>query len=132
MKGKIIFFATGNIHKFNEARAVLAENGLAVAMIREKSVEIQNNSISEIASSSALEAYKKCHLPLIVEDAGLFVKELKGFPGPYAAYAYKTLGNSGLLKLMKDVRNRESTFRSVIAYCDSESATCFYGSLSAK
>ena len=129
LKGKVIFFATGNIHKFNEARVVLAQQGLASGMLREKALEIQSDSLAEIASASAVDAYKRCHLPLIVEDAGLFVEALKGYPGPYAAYIYKTVGNAGLLKLMENMKNRKATFRSAIAYCDDESGKteCFLG-----
>ncbi len=125
----MIFFATGNIHKFNEARVMLAEHGLGVGMMRMKGVEIQSDSLKEIASTSAANAYKKIHLPLIVEDAGLFVDALKGFPGPYAAYAYKTVENEGILKLMAGVKNRKATFRSSIAYCNSETGetVCFEG-----
>jgi XTP/dITP diphosphohydrolase len=98
-------------------------------MIREKTVEIQSDSLTEIAATSAVEAFRRCHLPLIVEDAGLFVDALKGFPGPYAAYVYKTVGNKGLLKLMEGTENRRATFRSAIAYCDSLSGetVCFEG-----
>ncbi len=129
LKGKVVFFATGNIHKFNEARTVLAKYGLAAGMLRAKAVEIQSDSLTEIASASAADAYQRCHLPLIVEDAGLFVDALKGFPGPYAAYVYKTIGNRGLLKLMENLKDRKATFRSAIAYCDSETGkiTCFTG-----
>lgn len=129
LRGKTVFFATGNIHKFREARILLAQHGLAVGMLRVKAVEIQSDNLSEIAAASAVDAYKRCHLPLIVEDAGLFVEELKGFPGPYAAYVYKTVENAGLLKLMEKVRNRKATFQSAIAYCDSESGktVCFEG-----
>jgi XTP/dITP diphosphohydrolase len=129
LKGKVVFFATGNIHKFNEARVVLAKHGLAAGMLRAKAVEIQSDSLTEIATTSAIDAYKRCHLPIIVEDAGLFVDALKGFPGPYAAYVYKTVGNRGLLKLLENVQDRKATFRSAIAYCDSETGqvTCFTG-----
>ena len=51
-----------------------------------------------------------------MEDAGLFVDSLRGFPGPYAAYVYKAISNPGLLKLMEEMRNRKATFQSVIAY----------------
>ena len=129
LKGKVIFFATGNIHKFNEARVVLAQHGLAAGMLKEKGLEIQSDDLAEIASASVVDAYKRCHLPLIVEDAGLFVDALKGYPGPYAAYIYKTVGNAGLLKLIGKVKNRKATFRSAIAYCEDESGktTCFLG-----
>jgi XTP/dITP diphosphohydrolase len=120
LKGRVVFFATGNIHKFNEARRVLAEYKIAVGMLRMKDTEIQSASLMEIAQASAREVFKRCGLPVIVEDAGLFIDELNGFPGPYAAYAYKTIGNKGLLKFMKSVENRKAWFQSAIAYCDSE------------
>jgi len=47
---------------------------------------------------------------------------LSGFPGPYAAYVYKTIHNSGILKLMEGVKDRRAVFQSVIAYCDDQ--TC--------
>jgi len=128
LEEKLVFFATGNFNKFNETRMILKEYGFASAMLNVKTVEIQNDSLAEIAKKSAVEAFRLCHLPLIVEDAGLFVQALKGFPGPYAAYVYKTISNPGMLKLMKKVENRKATFRSVIAYYDGKSEpVCFEG-----
>ena len=123
LKGRIVFFATGNVHKFNEARNILTGLDIAVGMLRVKDTEIQSDSLVEIAQTSAQEAFKRCGLPIIVEDAGLFINALKGFPGPYAAYAYKTIGNKGLLTLMKNVENRKARFQSAIAYCESETET---------
>jgi XTP/dITP diphosphohydrolase len=128
LKDRVIFFATGNFHKFDEARRILTEYGIASGMLRVKAVEIQNDSLEEIAKASVIDAFNRCHLPVIVEDAGLFVDALKGFPGPYAAYVYKTISNPGLLKLMKNVEDREATFRSAIAYYDGQSVPmCFEG-----
>jgi len=116
LKGKVIFFATSNVNKFNEARKALAEYKIAVGMLRVKTLEIQSESLEEIAKKSVEEAFKKCNLPIIVEDAGLFIEGLNGFPGPYAAYVYKTIGNRGLLRLMENVENRKAKFQSVVAY----------------
>lgn len=120
LKGRVVFFATNNINKFNEARRVLAEYKIAMGMLRVKSLEIQSDDPEKIAKTSVLNAFEKCHLPIIVEDAGLFIDALNGFPGPYAASAYKTIGNKGLLKLMENIENREAKFQSVIAYYSSE------------
>lgn len=120
LKGRVVFFATGNVHKFNEARSILTGLDIAVGMLRVKDTEIQSDSLVEIAQASALDAFKRCSLPIIVEDAGLFIDALNGFPGPYAAYAYKTIGNKGLLKLMESMENRKAVFHSAIAYCDSD------------
>ena len=117
LESRVIFFATNNIHKFDEARKVLAEYKIAVGMLRVKALEIQSNSLEEIAKTSVADAFKRCNLPVIVEDAGLFINALGGFPGPYAAYVYRTIGNRGLLKLMENIENRKARFHSVIVYC---------------
>jgi XTP/dITP diphosphohydrolase len=129
LKGRVIFFATNNLNKFDEARRVLAEYNVAVGMLRVKSLEVQSESLEDIAKASALDAFDKCRLPIIVEDAGLFIDALNGFPGPYAAYAYKTVGNQGLLRLMKNVKARSAHFESAVAYfsADLKSPVCFQG-----
>jgi XTP/dITP diphosphohydrolase len=129
LKGRVIFFATNNINKFNEARKVLEEYKIAVGMLRVKTLEIQSESLEEIAKTSVIEAFEKCNLPVIAEDAGLFIEALKGFPGPYAAYVYKTIGNRGLLRLMENVENRKAEFQSAVAFYSSEfkSPICFKG-----
>jgi XTP/dITP diphosphohydrolase len=129
LKGRVIFFATNNIHKFDEARKMLTEYKISVGMLRVKASEIQSDSLEEIAKTSVVDAFKRCNLPVIVEDAGLFVDVLNGFPGPYAAYVYRTIGNRGLLKLMENIENRKARFHSVIAYCSAESKLpiCFKG-----
>jgi XTP/dITP diphosphohydrolase len=133
LKGRVVFFATNNVNKFNEVRRVLAEYKIAVGMLRVKTAEIQSDSLREIARTSAIDAFRKCNLPVIVEDAGLFIDALNGFPGPYAAYAYKTIGNAGLLKLMANVEDRKAIFQSVMAYYDGHSTpVCFEGEATGK
>ncbi|MEM0007079.1 MAG: XTP/dITP diphosphatase [Candidatus Bathyarchaeia archaeon] len=129
LKGKVVFFATNNFNKFNEARRVLNRYRITVGMIRVKTLEIQSESLEEIAKTSAVHAYKQCSLPIIVEDAGLFVEALNGFPGPYSSYVYKTIGNEGLLKLMEEAKNRKAKFQSVVAFFSGEleSPICFKG-----
>jgi XTP/dITP diphosphohydrolase len=131
LKGRAIYFATNNINKFNEARRVLGEFRIAVGMIRAKSLEIQSDSLEEIAKASVMDAFRRCHLPIVVEDSGLFVDALKGFPGPYAAYVYRTLGNRDLLKLMENVGERKARFESVVAYFSGEvgEPVCFVGAV---
>jgi XTP/dITP diphosphohydrolase len=126
---KVVFFATGNINKFNEARSILSPLGFAVGMLRVKGDEIQSESLKEIAKTSAVNAYELSRLPIFIEDAGLFIEALEGFPGPYAAYVYKTIHNSGILKLMKSLRDRRAKFSSVVAYCDETNREpyCFEG-----
>jgi len=129
LSGKVVFFATGNINKFKEARNILSYYDISVGMLRLKGDEIQSDDLKEIAQKSAANAFKLSHLPIFVEDAGLFIDALDGFPGPYAAYVYKKIHNKGILKLMKNVVNRQAKFFSVIAYCDHalQEPECFEG-----
>ena len=64
-----------------------------------------------------------------MEDAGLFIEVLNGFPGPYSAYVFKTIGNKGVLQLMQNCENRKAEFQSVVAYYSKEleSPICFKG-----
>jgi XTP/dITP diphosphohydrolase len=129
LPSKVVFFATGNIHKFNEVRSILAPLGFAVAMLRMKGDEIQSDSIKDIAQNAVSNAFNQTGLPIFVEDAGLFITALGGFPGPYAAYVFKTIHNKGILKLMQRQTNRYAQFQSVIAYLDSNQyePQCFFG-----
>lgn len=128
---RVVFFATNNFNKFREACMVLREFNLSAGMLRIKTFEIQSESLEEIAKASVLKAFEKCGIPIMVEDAGLFVEALNDFPGPYASYAYKTIGNEGLLRLMDGVENRKASFRSVVAYFSSELKfpICFKGEI---
>lgn len=127
--GRVVFFATNNLNKFREACMIMREFNLAMGMLRIKSLEIQSEDLEEIAKFSVLNAFEKCCIPIIVEDAGLFIEALNGFPGPYASYVYRTIGNEGLLKLMENVKLRKANFRSVVAYFSAELAApiCFKG-----
>jgi len=131
--GKVAFFATSNIHKFNEARLSLSELKIVVAMLKVKIVEIQDNSIENIAVASALDAVKKCHLPIIVEDAGLFIRALNNFPGPYSSYVFQAIGTNGILRLMEDIDDRDAYFHSVVAFCKpKEKPIIFHGKVEGK
>ena len=122
-----VIFASSNMNKFFEAQTILAEFGIKPIHYLLDLLEIQDDSLSKIAEQKAVSAYnetrkmKSIGAPkpsaVIVEDDGLFIDSLSGFPGPFSSYAFKTLGNNGILKLVGN--NRNAQFRAVIAYCDS-------------
>ena len=122
-----VIFASSNMNKFFEAQTILAEFGIKPIHYLLDLLEIQDDSLSKIAEQKAVFAYNESRLmksvgapkpsAVIVEDDGLFIDSLSGFPGPFSSYAFKTLGNNGILKLVGN--NRNAQFRAVIAYCDS-------------
>jgi XTP/dITP diphosphohydrolase len=132
-RGKVAYFVTSNIHKFQEARRLLSEYGITAAKLKVEAVEIQDDSLENIAKYSALDAVKNCWLPVFVEDSGLFVEALQGFPGPYSRYVYDTVGVDGILKLMKKIENRDAYFMSAVAFgSPEEQPVCFVGKVEGK
>ena len=133
LRGKVAYFVTSNVHKFQEARNVFSEYKIATAKLRVEAIEIQDDSLENIAKYSIKDAVKNCGLPVFVEDAGLFIEELGGFPGPYSKYFYNTVGLKGVLKLMKNVENQSAYFMSVVAFgSPDEQPICFVGKVKGK
>ncbi|MEM2990196.1 MAG: XTP/dITP diphosphatase [Halobacteria archaeon] len=124
---KKLLFITSNLGKVEEARKFLSKLNVEIAQLNLKYPEIQSNSLMEIARYGAEYCYSKLKKPLFVEDSGLFIKALNGFPGPYSSYVFKTIGNIGLLRLMQGVEKREAYFKSVVAYHDGENIKIFSG-----
>ena len=94
--------------------------------------EIQSNFLIEIAVEKSKSAFKEISKPIIVEDDGLFIYELKGFPGQYSAYSFETIGYDGVLKLLSDSKTRTAYFRSVFVFYDGEILQSFVGETKGK
>ena len=125
-----VWFATSNEHKFEEARCAMRGFRITLRRLPTKGTELQSDDLAEIARSSALETFSRARKPLFVEDTGLFVSALNGFPGPYAAYVNRTIGPESLVTLMKGVKDRRAEFVSAVAYCRGHSsARVFHGRL---
>ncbi len=122
-----LFFVSSNNHKYHEAKKILDSFGIELGFLKSNLVEIQSNSLKHIAIEKAKNAFSKYKKPIIVEDDGLFINSLEGFPGPYSSYVFKTIGNDGILDLLKD--DRTAKFISIITYCDESILESFDGKL---
>ena len=111
-----IFFASSNKNKYEEAKNITSKFGLKLAFLKSQLQEIQADNLEDIAKHKAMQAFSICSKPVIVEDDGLFIKPLNGFPGPYSSFVFDTIGNKGILRLVSKPRN--ASFRSIIAYCE--------------
>ena len=110
----MIYFVTGNRGKFIEASGILGD-------LTQRDIgytEIQADTLEEVAAFGMKEVRQREQGPVILEDAGLFIEALGGFPGVYSAYAQKTIGNEGILRLMAGEADRRAFFRSVVAYAE--------------
>lgn len=126
MKAQIAY-VTNNPNKARESVSILREMGVEVEVVQVNVIEVQSDDILEIAKFRARDAYRQLKRPVIVEDAGLFIDALTGFPGPYSSYVFRTIGIDGILKLMRGVRRRSATFKSVVAFHDGRRVRAFVG-----
>ncbi|MFX0124046.1 MAG: RdgB/HAM1 family non-canonical purine NTP pyrophosphatase [Candidatus Hodarchaeota archaeon] len=116
-KNPEIFFITSNIHKYNEINTIFQQyTSIQLKLLQTDLVEIQSSDLEEIAIFSLKQCAETIkHDFIFVEDSGLFIKQLNGFPGAFSAYIFKTLGLKGILTLMENFENREAYFQSTIA-----------------
>lgn len=110
-----LLFATNNLNKVREAEVILSRFGISLKAVDVNKVEIQSNSLKDIAIYAAKSVYRTIRRPVIVEDSGLFIDALNGFPGPYSSYVYRTIGLRGILKLLDGVIDRRAKFISIVA-----------------
>ena len=90
---KKVFFITSNPNKARECKNILSFFSIYVEIIKLQISEIQSDTLEEIARFSSLEAVRICKKPVLVEDSGLFINVLNGFPGPYSSYIQNKIGN---------------------------------------
>lgn len=119
-----VLFASSNENKFEEVSTILSELGISSQFFRCELQEIQANNLDEVARFKANYAFSLCSKPVIVEDDGLFIPSLRGFPGPYSSFALGTIGNKGILRLL--ARQRSAFFRSIIAYREKEGSVMLF------
>jgi len=122
-----LYFLSSNINKFIEIYQILHQYNIDVKFLNIKLREIQADSLNEIAEEKSKYAFKAVSKPVIIEDDGLFIHRLNGFPGPNSSYVFKTIGNSGILKLLYHIRDRSASFVSVFVYNDGNTVRTFVG-----
>lgn len=110
----MIYFVTSNKGKFVEAKGIFVD-------LVQKNIgynEIQVDSLEGVVDFGMKEVTSRLNGPVMIEDAGLFIDGLKGFPGVYSAYVQKTIGNGGILRLMECMEDRKAAFKSVVGYAE--------------
>ena len=123
-----ILFASSNRDKFLEVNSILEQGGVEAEFAKIELAEIQSNDLRKVAEDKVRKAYAVLKEPVLVEDDGLFIHDLAGFPGVYSSYVFKTIGNEGILKLMPAAGKRSAEFVAVMGHHDGQSVSLFSGS----
>lgn len=114
---KTLNFITSNKGKYQEASQKLKPAGYHVIQKNIGYPEIQAETLEEVVRFGSTFVQHRFPHCFFIEDAGLYIDTLHGFPGVYSKYVYYTIGCSGILKLLEGTKSsqRTATFRSVYA-----------------
>jgi XTP/dITP diphosphohydrolase len=107
----LVTFVSRNVGKVPEVRAVLGAHGVRVAWKRRVFVEPQAERLEDVVAEK-LRAVRGLRGYVLVEDSGLFIPSLNGFPGVYSSHFLDVWGFGPILELLQH-RPREAYFRAV-------------------
>jgi XTP/dITP diphosphohydrolase len=124
---KSILFASSNDKKYREVKSLLSHFDIDVQFFKKSLTEIQADSLEIIALNKSHSAFLDMSTPVIVEDDGLFIEELNGFPGQYSSFVFDTIGNWGIIKLLQKATSRHALFKSVFAFNNGRNSLTFGG-----
>lgn len=117
-----IIFATGNKWKVHEVEQAIKPFNIEVDPLEIDFVEPVGDVIT-VAASKAMQAYAKCHKPVIVCDSGFYVDHHPKGSG-YPATLVKRLGYVAnpqkMLDEMANVSCRSCHFQTCLAYYNSD------------
>lgn len=107
-----VTFVSTNRGKLAEVRQVLGPYGIRVKWKKRTLPEPQAETLEEVVRSK-LAAVRDVPGNLMVEDSGLFIRALNGFPGVYSAHFLRVWGFGPMLELLQK-RPRSAYFRAVV------------------
>lgn len=121
---KKIYFATTNESKLKEARAIL---NMQIEPLQLDVPEIQTLDPIKCVEKKAEIAFSIAHKSLFVEDTTLFFLAWNGLPGVFVDYFMKSIDNDGLLKLLKNEKNRKAYAQTSLSYFDGKKRITVFG-----
>lgn len=122
-----IQFITTNAGKFAEVSEQLLEANVRVVHLDRGYPEIQTDRLEKVLKYAATGLDDEVRDDYLIDDSGLFIEALGGFPGVYSAYVQKRLGNKGVLKLMAGEKYRAAHFETAFLLRRGSDHEVFHG-----
>lgn len=101
---------TTNRSKFAEVSSLLHRRGIDVEQLNVSYPEVQADHLRDVVLYALEWLAPRYGDDLLIDDSGLFIEALKGFPGVYSSYVYRTIGCRGVLTLLHRRDRRNATF----------------------
>jgi XTP/dITP diphosphohydrolase len=122
----MIKFVTSNEHKYKEAENLFKKHGIEISWINMKYEEIQAGDNEIICRDSCMKLNQVLEPPFFIDDTGLYIRSLNGFPGPFASYVQDTLGNRIIIQIAS---GSDAFFKTVISFSRESKIYQFIGIL---
>ena len=108
---------TGNRNKRLEAERILGRtlDSHAVDL-----PEIQSLDLIEVLRAKGDEAWRRLRRPVVVEETGLELPALGGFPGPLVKWMLEAVGAEGIARTVHGLGDPRATARCALLYRDAE------------
>lgn len=90
-------------------------------------IEIQTLDMKEIVEAKAREAYRLLNVPVIVDDAAVYIDGLNGLPGPFAKWVEVAIGLEGVCRLADPFPGRKGRMIVGLGYFDGKEFVSFVG-----
>jgi XTP/dITP diphosphohydrolase len=107
---------TSNIGKFKEISQQMSLHGYELEHVKDPYPEIQADTLEETIVPGLRWLMERHSRPIMIDDSGLFIDSLNGFPGVYSSYVFRTVGCDGILRLMDGQKNRAARFECCIGF----------------
>lgn len=117
-----LYFITGNIGKFEEAKSIIP----SLEHLDIDLPEIQSIDPKEIIKAKLTEALQHKDREFVVEDVSVHFDCLNGLPGPFIKWFLQSLGNDGLFELTQKYNNEKAKVVAHLGYARSLDEIYFF------
>jgi len=119
-------FVTSNSNKWQEAQRIL---GYALERSELELPEVQAETVAAVALAKAQAAYAQLGRPVIVEDAGVELYALGGFPGPFIKYWEKLGGLASICRAADGLGDRRIRAVCALGICSEQGSEVVVGAI---